>query len=84
VSATTQEPEHPALRVWFEDDFICVELTDGRQVKTPIALYPRLANATQAQRENFQMTGRGLGLHWPDLDKDLTVKGIALGRKATL
>ncbi|MCA2960109.1 MAG: DUF2442 domain-containing protein [Silvanigrellales bacterium] len=72
------------MRVWFEEDLICVDLTDGRQVKTPIALYPRLANATQAQRENFQMTGRGLGLHWPDLDEDLTVKGIALGRKATL
>ena len=83
-AAENLEPEIRATKVWFEEDFICVELTDGRQVKTPLAFYPRLANATQAQRENFQMTGRGLGLHWPDVDEDLTVKGIALGRKATL
>ncbi len=84
MSAAPQESEHVASRVWFEEDLICVDLTDGRQVKTPLAFYPRLANATQAQRENFEVTGRGLGLHWPDLDEDLTVKGIALGRKATL
>jgi len=81
-TAEKLEEEIRATKVWFEDDFICVELTDGRHVKTPLAFYPRLANATPAQRENFQMSGRGFGLHWPDIDEDLTVRGIALGRKA--
>ena len=84
LSSASNEPENLAIRVWFEVDFICVELTDGRQVKTPLAFYPRLANATPAQRENFQMSGRGFGIHWPEIDEDLTVQGIALGRKATM
>jgi hypothetical protein len=71
-----------AKKVWFEEDFICVELFDGRQVKTPIAFYPRLANAPQISREAFQISGGGHGVHWPDLNEDLTVEGIVLGRRA--
>lgn len=84
MSATTQEPEHLALRVWFEEGFICVELTDGRQVKTPLAIYPRLANATPEQRARFEVSGSGYGIHWPEIDEDLSVRGIVLGRKATM
>ena len=76
------EQEVKAKKLWFEEDFICVELFDGRQIKTPIAFYPRLANATHASRESFVLSGGGHGVHWPDLDEDLTVEGIILGRKA--
>jgi len=51
-------------------------------VKTPLEFYPRLKNATKAERGNFQLIGLGSGIHWPDLDEDLSVEGIVLGRKS--
>jgi hypothetical protein len=71
-----------AVKVWFEEDFICLQLTDGREVKTPIVFYPRLLQATPEQRNAFTMSGGGKGLHWEEIDEDLTVEGIAHGRIA--
>lgn len=81
-TAENLDADMRASRVWFEEDFICIALMNGRQVKTPLSFYPRLANATPEQRLKFQLSGSGKGVHWPELDEDLTVKGIALGRKA--
>ena len=70
-----------ALKVWFDDDNIWLGLEDGRQVSAPLAFYPRLLNATKEQRENYDFIGPGIGIHWEDLDEDLSVEGIVLGRK---
>lgn len=70
-----------ALKVWFDDDNIWLGLEDGRQVSAPLAFYPRLLNATKEQRENYELIGPGIGIHWEELDEDLSVEGIVLGRK---
>lgn len=74
------EPVFMAKKIWFEDAFICLELTDGREIKTPLEFYPKLNTASQSQRENYELIGQGTGAHWKDLDEDLSIEGIVLGR----
>ncbi|MEK6323381.1 MAG: DUF2442 domain-containing protein [Acidobacteriota bacterium] len=76
-----QVSEVRAVKVWFDDDNIWLGLDDGRQLSAPRAFYPRLLNATKEQRENYEFIGPGIGIHWEDLDEDLSVEGIVLGRK---
>ena len=61
------------------EDEITVHLEDGRSVTTPLEWYPRLAFATSEERQNYEITGRGRGLHWPMLDEDLSVRGMLSG-----
>ena len=65
-----------ARRVWFHDDNLWVELADGRQVGVPLACFARLHQATPEQRKNVQMSGGGTGLHWEQLDEDISVAGL--------
>jgi hypothetical protein len=69
-----------AVRV--DDDSVIVDLADGRTVSTPLAWYPRLLHATSEQRRNFVIAGAGFGIHWPDLDEDLSVQGMLAGAAA--
>jgi hypothetical protein len=69
-----------ARHVSVTDDSIIVDLTDGRTISVPIGWYPRLANATGAERKNFRMIGSGRGIHWEDLDEDVSVENLLLGR----
>ncbi len=64
------------------DDTLSVDLEDGRTIAVPIGWYPRLAYGTPAERANFQISGAGYGIHWPDLDEDLGVDGLLLGKKS--
>jgi hypothetical protein len=73
-----------AVKVWFGDDSIFVALEDGREIKVPLEYYPRLSGATKKQREKFELIGNGTGIHWPDLDEDLSVEGILLGIPARI
>ena len=68
-----------ANRVWFDEDNLWMELTDGRQLSVPLAYFPRLLNATAKQREDFEISGGGTGLHWDALDEDISVDGLLLG-----
>ena len=77
----TLEPAR-AIKVTITDDTLSVDLEDGRTISVPIGWYPRLAHGTPAQRANVQISGAGLGLHWPDLDEDVGVEGLLLGRKS--
>jgi hypothetical protein len=61
------------------EDELTVHLEDGRSVTTPVEWYPRLALATSEERQKFEITGRGRGLHWPMLDEDLSVCGMLSG-----
>ena len=53
---------------------------DGRTISVPLAWYPRLLYGTPEERQNWRLIGRGVGIHWPDLDEDLSVEGLILGR----
>lgn len=59
-------------------DNMWVELTDGRQLGVPLAYFPRLLNATRAQRDDYVISGGGTGLHWDELDEDISVSGLLL------
>ena len=56
-----------------------VELIDGRQLGVPLAYFPRLMNATPEQRMKYKISGGGIGLHWDELDEDISVDGLILG-----
>ena len=71
---------HPlAQDVHFSDFEMSVSLTDGRTISVPLSWFATLSNATRDQLEDFQILGDGEGLHWPQLDEDLSVKGLLLG-----
>ncbi len=65
-----------------DDDTLSVDLEDGRTVSVPIGWYPRLVHGTPAERRNFQISGAGYGIHWPDLDEDIGVEGLLAGKKS--
>mgnify|MGYP005846541615 FL=1 len=71
--------EPRASKITFDMDNMWVELTDGRQLGVPLAYFPRLLNAAQAQRDEYVISGGGTGLHWEELDEDISVKGLLLG-----
>jgi hypothetical protein len=75
-------PRGPARGVAFGDDVLIVELVDGRRLSVPIAWYPRLAHATPSERANWQLIGHGQGIHWPDLDEDVSVEDLLAGRRS--
>lgn len=68
--------------VELNDDTLSVALHDGRTISVPLVWYPRLANATAAQRNNWQISGGGYGIHWPDIDEDLNTEGLLRGAPA--
>lgn len=71
-----------AISVTVTDDTLSVDLEDGRTIAVPIGWYPRLAHGTPTQRANFQISGGGYGIHWPELDEDIGVEGLLLGKKS--
>jgi hypothetical protein len=78
---TSSTPAKPvvsarATSLRFTADLLYVQLEDGREIGVPLAWFPRLSAATPAQRANWQLLGRGVGLHWPDIDEDLSVAGL--------
>lgn len=62
------------------DDTLTAELSDGRTISVPLAWYPRLMHASEQERANWELIGGGMGIHWPDLDEDLSVEGLLAGR----
>jgi len=68
--------------VRIDAETLSVDLADGRSVTAPLAWFPRLLNATPAQRSNWRLGGAGYGIHWPDLDEDLSVEGLLRGAAA--
>jgi hypothetical protein len=69
-----------AQRVTVTEDTLVVDLVDGRTVSVPLPWYPRLANGTPTERANWRLIGRGEGVHWPDLDEDISVADLLTGR----
>src|SRR5437867_5938462 len=71
-----------AIGLTFKSEYMIVQLEDGREIAIPLAWYPRLANASSAERKKFQWIGKGTGIHWPKLDEDLSVEGLLSGQKS--
>ena len=63
-------------------DTLTVSLMDGRTIQVPLAWYPRLLNAQPEQRERWERSAAGYGIHWPDLDEDLSTEGLLRGAPA--
>jgi hypothetical protein len=68
--------------VRFTEDALVVDLMDGRTLSVPLVWYPRLRSATLAQRANWRVAGGGFGIHWPDIDEDLSTEGLLRGAPA--
>jgi hypothetical protein len=66
--------------VRINDDSLTVDLTDGRTISLPLAWYPRLIHATQRERTNWRFIGANEGIHWPDLDEDISIENLILGK----
>jgi hypothetical protein len=76
-------PDEPrALAMEFDHDELVVHLEDGRTLHVPLEWFPRLRDATDAQRSDFRLIGRGVGIHWPQIDEDLSVRGLLLPEAA--
>lgn len=65
-----------AKNVRVTDRFLIVELQDGRALSVPLDWYPRLAEGSTRERRNWRLLGPGIGIHWPDLDEDISVEGL--------
>jgi len=68
--------------VSFTSDALCVSLKDGRAISVPLAWYPKLLHASAKQLENWEIAGGGYGIHWPELDEDLSTEGLLRGAPA--
>jgi len=75
--AASSEPR--IVRLEITEDTIVAQLADGRTVSVPLAWSWRLANATPAQRSHFEIMGTGEGVHWPDIDEDISARGMLQG-----
>jgi len=69
-----------ALNASLTDDTLCVDLSDGRSISVPIAWFPRLLHASEQERNNWRFIGRGHGIHWDDIDEDISIEGLLVGR----
>ncbi len=65
-----------AVDVLFSKEKICVRLKDGREISVPLGWFPVLKAASPRKRKNWRLIGRGIGIHWPDLDEDISVGGL--------
>jgi hypothetical protein len=78
----TKLSEALAQRVTASDEALSVDLSDGRTITVPLTLFPRLSNGSAKERANWRLIGGGVGIHWPDLDEDISVESLLAGRKS--
>lgn len=69
-----------AQNIVVTDDSITVDLTDGRTISAPLAWYPRLLHGTLIERANWRLIGKGEGIRWPDLDEDISIENLVMGK----
>jgi hypothetical protein len=71
-----------ASEVSVTDDTLAVDLSDGRTLLVPLIWYPRLWHGTPEEREKWRLIGDGEGIHWPELDEDISIEGLILGKRS--
>jgi hypothetical protein len=81
---TSMRDRARASHVTLTEDELVVHLEDGRVLHVPLEWFPRVLKATPEERRNCRLVGRGVGIHWPDLDEDLSVEGLLVGRPEEL
>jgi hypothetical protein len=79
---TTEVSVPEAMSIAVTEDTLTAELSDGRTISAPLAWYPRLGRASPEERSNWELIGGGQGIHWPDLDEDISVEMLLAGRKS--
>ena len=79
-SSTVDTPIPAATRVQVSDESLSVELADGRTISVPLAWYPRLTHGTPEERNKWRISGSGRGVHWPELDEDISVDNLLSGK----
>ena len=83
MNTSALETQYALARdVVVSDDELSVDLEDGRTITVPIGWFPRLLYGTPLERQHWQLIGKGIGIHWPDLDEDISVEGLLLGRRS--
>ena len=82
MSSSEVRPGERVKDVRLTDDDLSVDLADGRTITVPLAWFPRLLHATTEQRDNWRIAGGGYGIHWPDVDEDLSSEGLLRGAPA--
>jgi hypothetical protein len=82
MSASLPNPGERVRDVHVTEDTLAVDLMDGRTIIVPLAWYPRLLDATPEQRSRWRVAGAGYGIHWPDVDEDLSTEGLLRGAPA--
>jgi hypothetical protein len=82
MSTLITERDVFAESVRFTDESMVVSLDDGRTLSVPLAWFPRLLHGSKHERERFELIGGGEGIHWPNLDEDISVEGLLAGRRS--
>lgn len=82
MNISTPKPDGRVETVYFTRDSLVVDLMDGRTISVPLNWYPRLLNATRKERAHWEICGGGYGIHWPDIDEDLSTEGLLRGSPA--
>ena len=77
--STAEAPLATAIHLVVTDDTLTVELSDGRSIAVPLAWFPRLLHGKAEERGHWRLIGQGCGIHWPDLDEDISVGGLLAG-----
>lgn len=83
MNISARVTDERVLDVRFDDHSLIVDLMDGRTISAPLAWYPRLLAATEDQRIHWERSSGGYGIHWPDVDEDLSTEGLLRGAPAT-
>ncbi|TKD51219.1 DUF2442 domain-containing protein [Sphingomonas baiyangensis] len=82
MNISARVTDERVLDVRFDDASVIVDLMDGRTIAAPLAWYPRLLAATAEERSHWERAGAGYGIHWPDIDEDLSTEGLLRGAPA--
>ena len=82
MQASEIKPGERVKHVSFREDTLAVDLVDGRTIVVPLVWYPRLLDASSEQRQNWKVSAAGYGIHWPDIDEDLSTAGLLRGAPA--
>ncbi len=82
MTSSTITTDERVADVKVTEDTLSVTLMDGRTISVPLVWYPRLLHAAPEQRQNWQIAGGGYGIHWPDVDEDLSAEGLLRGAPA--
>lgn len=82
MNISAKVTDERVLDVRFDEASLIVDLMDGRTISAPLAWYPRLLNATAQQRARWEKAGGGYGIHWPEIDEDLSTEGLLRGAPA--